>query len=135
MNYMDMISEYIETALEIERLATQKCTNKTTKLESYIRVRKHNKLAHKLLNIATIINTEHPELKEDFFQLLYHENREVRNWVMFQILDAMDYDFEHRKKAMEAIQNRVENPNQFDNFWHTTFEIWLGNHPEYRELL
>lgn len=128
-----MISQYIETALELERLDAQKCTDQTTKSEMNIRVRKHNKLAAKLLDTAKKINTEHPELKEDFFQLLYHQNKTVRNWVMFQILDAMDYDYEHRKKAMNAILNRLENND--DGFGAGTFEIWLGDHPEYRELL
>lgn len=32
-----------------------------------MQIRKHNKLADKLLNIAKKINTERPELKEDFF--------------------------------------------------------------------
>lgn len=62
-----MISQYIETALELERLDAQKCTDQTTKSEMNIRVRKHNKLAAKLLDTAKKINTEHPELKEDFF--------------------------------------------------------------------
>ncbi len=64
---MDLISKYIETALELERVDKIKCTSKTTKPEMYQMVRKHNKLADKLRGIAIRINTRYPELKEDFF--------------------------------------------------------------------
>lgn len=52
---------------------------------------------------------------------------------MLQILDAMDYDFEHRKKAMKAIQKRVDDTDE--DFSALTYEIRLGKHPEYGELL
>ncbi len=128
---MDLISKYIKAALEMEQVDKVKCTGKMTKLELNSIVRKHNRLADKLRNIAIKINTDFPELKEDFFRLLYHENDNVRGWVMFQILDAMDYDYEHRKKAMEAIVFRKE----YDREINRIFEMWLNTHPEYRELL
>lgn len=128
---MDLISKYIKAALEMEQVDKVKCTGKMTKLELNSIVRKHNRLADKLRNIAIKINTDFPELKKDFFQLLYHENDNVRGWVMFQILDAMDYDYEHRKKAMEAIVLRKEHDREINNI----FEMWLNTHPEYRELL
>lgn len=128
---MDMISEYIKTALELERLDS---TDTKTKLGGEIQIYKNNKLADKLRDTAIKINADYPELKEDFFQLIYHQNKTVRNWVVFQILDAMDYDFEHRKKAMSAIKNRVERAEESDLF-PSMFELWLGHHPEYKELL
>ena len=125
---MDMIAQYVETALELERMKGIKTTEKA---ETNAWIRKYNKLADKLRNTAIDINNKYPELKEDFFQLLYHENTTVRNWVMFQILDAMDYDFDHRKKAMEAILKRKETDWQVD----MVFDALLDEHPEYRELL
>lgn len=125
---MDMIAQYVETALELERV---KNTKTVAKAETNALIRKHNKLADKLRNTAIKINNEYPELKEDFFRLLYHENTTVRNWVMFQILDAMDYDFDHRKKAMEAILKRRETDWEID----MVFDALLDERPEYRELL
>lgn len=125
---MDIIAQYIETALELERM---KNTKTVTKAETNAWVRKYNKLAAKLRNTAIEINNKYPKLKEDFFRLLYHENTTVRNWVMFQILDAMDYDFDHRKKAMEAILKRKETDWEVD----MVFDALLDERPEYRELL
>ena len=129
---MDLILNYIEAAQEMERVDSVRFTNKTTKLEVALNVRKHNRLADKLRSIAIKINKNTPELKEDFFQLIYHENQNVRGWAMFHVLEPMDYDFEHRKKAMKAILERREYDWELSDTW---FKIWIREHPEFQELL
>lgn len=125
---MDIIAQYVETAMELERIDEIKTADGA---KANALVKKHNKLADKLRNTAIDVNNKFPELKEDFFRLLYHENVTVRNWVMFQILDAMDYDFAHRKSAMEAILKRRETDWEVD----MVFDALLDEHPEWRELL
>lgn len=125
---MNIIAQYVETAMELERIDEIKTADGA---KANALVKKHNKLADKLRNTAIDVNNKFPELKEDFFRLLYHENVTVRNWVMFQILDAMDYDFAHRKSAMEAILKRRETDWEVD----MVFDALLDEHPEWRELL
>lgn len=125
---MNIIAQYVETAMELERIDEIKTADGA---KANALVKKHNKLAGKLRNTAIDVNNKFPELKEDFFRLLYHENVTVRNWVMFQILDAMDYDFAHRKSAMEAILKRRETDWEVD----MVFDALLDEHPEWRELL
>lgn len=126
MGETDIISLYIETALELERLDNIKTA---TRAASNAIVRKHNKLADKLIKIAIEVNTDYPHKKEDFFRLLYHENKTVRDWVRFQIIDNVDYDYAHRKEAMKSI---LEYKKEMGELW---FKMWLDYHPECRELL
>ena len=125
---MDLLKEYIEAIYEIERINSEPLKWNT--------VRRNNRFADKVHKIALKIDTKYPELKEDYFQLLYHENAEVRGWTAYRVAETMHYDNEHRKCALDHIisvavsDDRKRSTNA--KFW---LRYWLQKHPEDMELI
>ncbi len=95
-------------------------------------VRKNNKLADRLRKIPQIIEQKQPELKEDFYQLLFHEKQSVRGWVAHHILEVMNYETEARKLALREIHDIVEHHEDRikrlgNSMW---LKDWYKKHPE-----
>ena len=55
--------------------------------------------------IATEIEQNFPELKNDFYELLANENKEIRLWVAHHILEHMNYERSFRKNALMEIRS------------------------------
>ena len=125
---MELIKEYIELIYEIERINAEPL--------KWNSVRRNNRLADKVHKIALKIDTKYTELKEDFFQLIYHENAEVRGWTAYRVAEVMHYDTEHRRCALKYIaavaasDDRKHSMNA--EFW---LRYWLEKHPEDKALI
>lgn len=120
---MDLISEYIEAILEIDDINKHHYTNAS--------VKRNNKLADKIRNIAFAIEKNHPELKEDFYRLLFCENDSVRIWTAHHILEVMNYEDECRKNALKEIHYAAEKCSG-NKLW---LKNWYSDHPEDKKLL
>ena len=53
---------------------------------------KHNRKVKRMSTIATEIEQNFPELKDDFYQLLSNDSKEIRLWVAHHILEHMNCD-------------------------------------------
>jgi hypothetical protein len=96
----------------------------------------HNRKVKRMGAIATEIEQNFPELKNDFFELLSIENKEIRLWVAHHILEVMTYDDETRAMALKEIflARRNSEPSYAlsNKIW---LEKWLMKHPDDALLL
>ena len=65
---------------------------------------KHNCKVKRMGTIATEIEQNFPELKNDFYQLLSNNNKEIRLWAAHHILEHMNCDQPMRKNAIKEIR-------------------------------
>ena len=97
---MNLIDEYVNCAIQIEQINIGGIKKEN--------VKKNNKLAKRLRELACAIESEKPELKEDFAKLLHHENQYVRIWCAHHILENMVYSDDVRNIAINIISLRAK---------------------------
>lgn len=125
---MELITEYIEAVNEIERIHNLELADKKS-------VRKSNKLANRIRTIATEINRYYPELKEEFYQLLFHENDTIRIWAAHHILEVMEYENIYRKNALKEIRSVAKNDKSVEGLGNKMWlQEWYSSHPKDRFL-
>ena len=94
---------------------------------------KHNGKVKRMAAIAAEIEQNGPGLKNDFFQLLSHENNEVRLWVAHHMLECMHYDLPYRRKALKEIRRKARQDKTAQGLGE---KVWLKNwyrqHPKDR---
>ncbi len=116
---MDLVEYYAEIAVEIEKV------NKPT-----INVKRNNKLADKLRKIAKTIETENPELKKEFYELLDYPNSSVRGWCAHHIIELITTEDNIKKRALSVIiQLSTEDTSigMGERWW---LDDWYKEHPE-----
>ncbi len=126
---MNLILEYISSIQQIDKI------NKNG-LRTGKQVRRNNKLADKIRAIASNIDCKYPEMKPDFYDLLFHENSSIRCWTAHHILEVMNYDNSCRKDALKEIlyvATHDESSHSFGNkLW---LKYWLKEHPSDKDLI
>jgi len=121
---VELITEYIEAVNEIERIHNLELADKKS-------VRKSNKLANRIRTIATEINRYHSEFKEEFYQLLFHENERVRIWASHHILEVMEYENVYRKNALKEIRRVAKNDKTVEGLGNKMWlQEWYSSHPK-----
>ena len=126
---MNLITEYTEAIHEMDEV-------QTSGLDKRNKVKKNNRLANRMRKIASEIETKYPDMKNDFYQLLFHEEAIVRNWVAHHILEVMNYDEACRKNALKEITDIAMNDKGFNGFGNKMWLAqWYEEHPTDRELL
>jgi len=125
---VELITEYIEAVNEIERIHNLELADKKS-------VRKSNKLANRIRTIATEINRYYPELKEEFYQLLFHENERVRIWAAHHILEVMEYENVYRKNALKEVRRVAKKDKSVEGLGNEMWlQEWYKKHPKDRLL-
>lgn len=126
---MKLIREYLETVNILAQLEEDDFEN-----EDLILV--FNQTVARIRFIAQEIEFEHPELKEQFKQLLFVDSITIRIWVAHHILEVMSYDDETRALALKEIflARRNSEPSYAlgNKIW---LERWLIKHPDDALLL
>lgn len=107
---MSNISEYISKAVELGKINGFGLNNDT--------VKRNNSLAKELRALAQVIE-EDGEEKQEFFDLLDHENDSVRIWCAHHILELMTYDPMTESRALNEITLRSKT--------NIGEKIWLDN--------
>ncbi len=126
---MSLVLEYVATVYEIDNIQDTDFDNKKT-------VKTNNKLAERLRVIAFEIDSEYPELKPNFYQLLFHEKSTVRLWVAHHILEVMNYDDECRRTALKEIKYIVKHDRSIEGLGNKMWlKEWYKKHPEDKRLL
>ena len=126
---MKLIREYLETVNILAQMEEEDFEN-----EDLVLV--FNQAAARIRFVAQEIEYEHPELKEQFKQLLFVDSITIRNWVAHHILEVMNYDDETRALALKeiCIAKRECEPSYAlgNKIW---LEKWLMKHPDDALLL
>lgn len=96
-------------------------------------IKEYNRKVTRMRKIATEIEANHPTLKNDFCELLFHENSGVRLWVAHHVLEVMNCDKFYRKAALQEIRYKARMDKTANGFGE---KIWLQNwykaHPKDR---
>ena len=94
---------------------------------------KHNGKVKRMVAIAAEIEQNSPDLKNVFFQLLSHENDEVRLWVAHHMLEWMHYDLPYRQKALKEIRRKARQDKTAHGLGEKVWlKKWYMNHPKDR---
>lgn len=126
---MDLIMEYIATAQRINDINERDFDKKKI-------VKRNNKLASRLRAIASEIDSKHPEMKSNFYQLLFYEKECVREWVAHHILEVMNYDNECRTMALKQIGYTATHDEGISGFGNRLWlKEWFNEHPVDKDLL
>ena len=126
---MDLILEYIEAVQKINDI-------QETGLDNKKKVKRNNKFADRLRAIAFEIDSEHPEMKPNFYQLLFHEKATVRCWVAHHILEVMNYDNVCRANALKEIVYVCKHDKSINGLGNKMWlQQWFEKYPTDKELL
>ena len=121
---MDLIKEYIAIAIEFEKLNQAGLSSKKD-------VKRNNHLADKLRHIAKTIESERPDKKVDFANLLLHANSTVRGWCAHHILEVMTFQSEHKISALQEMAAR-SSADYGEKLW---LNQWYNKHPNDKLLV
>lgn len=119
-----IINKYVDYAIELEQI-------NQIGLSHGNNLRRNNKLADKLREIAKNIELKTPEYKRTFAELLRHDNLNVRIWCAYHILEVMNYDDEDRKNALLIIKEDSIS-SYGEKIW---LNDWFTNNPQDKLLL
>lgn len=87
-------------------------------------VKKHNRAMDACREIASQIQSDFPELKEEFYNLLDSDIPELSILVAHHMIEVMKYDNDHKAKALRTIYNKTKE-DSVDGFGN---KLWLKNY-------
>ena len=126
---MDLILEYESLVQAINDI-------NETGLDNKKKIKENNKLADRLRAIASDIDSRYPEMKPEFYQLLFHEKAAVRCWVAHHILEVMNYDDRCRAEALKKIVYISTHDKSINGLGNKMWlKQWFEIHPTDKSLL
>ena len=118
---MNLVQEYLSLATEV--VSFEAYENKKA-------VNSYNRQATRMRKIAIEIEQNFPDLKDDFYKLLCHENRKISLWVAHHILEVMNYDQISRKTALQEIRYHAMTDKSANGLGNEMWlEDWYKKHP------
>lgn len=121
---MNLLQEYLMLAIEV--VSFNEYDNERS-------VSDYNRKATRMRKIATEIETDHPDLKQEFCELLSHENKEIRLWVAHHILEVMNCDQSCRKAALKEIRHKARTDKTTNGLGERMWlNKWYASHPKDR---
>lgn len=121
---MNLVQEYLMLAIEV------------VSFNEYDRkrpVNDYNRKATRMRKIATEIETDHPDLKQEFCKLFSHENDGVRLWVAHHVLEVMDCHKSCRKAALKEIRHKARTDRTVNGLGEKMWlKEWYESHPKDR---
>jgi len=120
---MNLVQEYLELA------------NDVVLFHEYDKkaVKEYNRKVTRMRKIAIAIETDHPILKNDFCELLSHENSGIRLWVAHHVLEVMNCDKSYRKAALREIRYKAKMDKTANGFGEKIWlQDWYKAHPKDR---
>ena len=122
---MNLVQEYL-------MLATEVVSYKKTVYDG-ITAEEHNRKVNRMSTIATEIELKFPELKNDFYELLSNENKDIRLWVAHHILKPMNYERAFRKAALKEIRRMARTDKTAYGLGEKVWlRAWYKAHPKDR---
>lgn len=122
---MDLVQEYFVLVSEVASYWENVYDGATAEV--------HNRKVNRMRAIAIEIEQKFPELKNDFYELLLNENREIRLWVAHHILENMNYTRSFRKTALKVIRHVARTDKTAYGFGEKVWlKEWYKSHPKDR---
>ena len=122
---MNLVQEYFALVSEVVSYRETVYDDVTAK--------KHNRKVKRMSAIATEIEQNFPEFKNDFYGLLSNDNKEIRLWVAHHILEHMNYDQYFRKNALKEIRRMARTDKTVYGFGERIWlKKWYKTHPKDR---
>ena len=123
---MNLVQVYLSLATEV--VSFEAYENKKA-------VNAYNRQVTRMRKIAIEIEQSFPDLKDDFYKLLCHENRKISLWVAHHILEVMNYDQISRKTALQEIRYHAMTDKSANGLGNEMWlEDWFKKHPMDRSL-
>ena len=125
---MNLVQEYLLLATEI--ISLQKF-DETVYFANFSK--EHNRKVTRMRKIATEIELNYPELKNEFYKLLSDERSGVRIWVAHHVLEVMNCDKLYRKAALKEIRHSARMGKTANGFGEKIWlKEWYKTHPKDR---
>ena len=125
---MCLVQEYLSLVLDV---VSPKEFDEKLSFEDYSK--EHNHKATRMRKIASEIEQNHPELKNEFCKLLSHKNSGIRIWVAHHILEVMNCDKSYRKAALKEIRYHARTDKTANGFGEKVWlREWCRMHPKDR---
>ena len=125
---MNLVQEYLLLVTEI--MSLQKF-DKTVYFADFSK--EHNCKVTRMRKIATEIERNYPELKNEFCKLLSHERAGVRIWVAHHVLEVMNCDKLYRIAALKEIRHSARMDKTANGFGEKIWlKEWYKTHPKDR---
>lgn len=98
-------------------------------------VKKHNSAMDACRKIASQIQSDFPELKEEFCNLLYSDIPGLPILVAHHMIEVMKYDDEHKAEALRTIYNKTKEDSA-DGFGNKLWlDKYLQENPQDKKLI
>lgn len=124
---MHLVQKYLELANEI--VLFDEYENKKA-------VKEYNRKVTQMRKIASQIESSYPTLKNEFCELLSHNNESIRIWVAHHVLEVMNCDQCYRKVALQEIVHRANTDPTVEGLGNKMWlEDWYKTHPTDKLLL
>ncbi len=122
---MSLVQEYFRLVTEVVDFKVNVYDKDTAEI--------HNQKVKRMREIATEIEESCPELKNEFCEILTHDNREIRLWVSHHILEVMNCDKAYRKSALREIRHKARTDKTANGFGERVWlKDWYKTHPKDR---
>ncbi len=123
---MNLVQEYLSLVTDVVSFNEY---DKKNALNEY------NRKVTLMRKIATEIEKDHPNLKNEFCELLSHENNQIRLFVAHHVLEIMNCDQIHRKVALREIRLKAQTDKTANGFGERIWlKDWYNTHPKDRLL-
>ena len=118
---MNLVQKYITLAIEV--VSFDEYENKKA-------VTEYNRKTKQMRKIAIEIDQNFPNLKNEFYELLCHDNRYIRLWVAHHILEVMNYDNVTKTMALQEIHYHAMTDKTANGLGNKLWlDNWYKNHP------
>ena len=125
---MSLVQEYLSLVIDI--VSPKELSEKVYYADFS---KEYNRKVTKMRKIATVIEQNYPELKNEFYKMLSHENAGVRLWVAHHVLEVMNCDKSSRKAALREIRYAAKTDKTANGFGEKMWlKDWYKTHPKDR---
>lgn len=121
---MNLVEQYLKIASEV--VGFSEYDNKKA-------VDNYNRKIDEMRQIALRIESEQPDLKNKFCELLCDDSQKIRLWAAHHVLEVMSCDKQYRKSALKEIRNNAEKDKSASGYAEKMWlKEWYKAHPKDR---
>ena len=127
---MQLLQEYLSLAMDIVSY------NDLSDVVNFVDFSKeHNRKVTRMRKIASQIERNYSEYKNEFCKMLFHESAGVRLWVAHHVLEVMNCEKPYRKAALREIRYNARTDKTANGFGEKVWlKEWYKAHPKDRWL-
>lgn len=125
---MSLIQEYLALATDI---VSTEDFSKAVYFKDFSK--EHNRKVTRMREIATEIEKNYPNLKDEFCELLLHENNGICLWIAHHVLEVINCSRYYRKAALKVIRYNARTDKSANGLGEKVWlKEWYKSHPKDR---